>query len=122
MAVPVLLATDPALMDGKYLTACFQKAARLRKHDPELFRGLCGRALELRGDLDATDWGYILWGIGKSRYLGGGSNTSSSEEWWNKVREVFVKDGIVGEMGSHALMGVMWCLRRLQRREKEVRD
>ena len=71
---PVSLQADPKSMDWDYLTSCFQKAAALRKHDLELWRGLSNRAMFLLtkpgicSPLRVEQVGYIFWGIGKTRY------------------------------------------------------
>jgi hypothetical protein len=47
LGLPVVLTTDTPLMDPKYITACVQKAAKLRKHDVDLWKGYAERVKEI---------------------------------------------------------------------------
>ena len=48
------------------------QAAALRKHDVKLWFGYSKRILELRGELQPDQLGYIMWGYGHSGAVWGG--------------------------------------------------
>ncbi|CAE7853899.1 ppa1 [Symbiodinium necroappetens] len=104
LPLPVTLTSDTALMDANYITACVQKAAALRKHDVKLWFGYSKRILELREELQPDQLGYIMWGYGKSSFL----DASFYREILPTIKEQ------VPNFQSHALMSLMWCLKRIR--------
>lgn len=110
LAVPVILTSDTSLMDCKYLTACYQKAARLHKRDTELWHAYAQRTLELGKQFSSVDWGYILWSCGKSGFL--------SMRFYDGIRPFLMER--ISDMASHALMSLMWCYKRLHLRDVEL--
>lgn len=110
LPLPVTLTSDTALMDATYITSCVQKAAALRKHDIMLWRGYSQRIIELREEFMPEQIGYILWGYGKSSFL-----DSRFYEGFMPV----VKQNIP-QFQSHALMSLVWCMKRIKWQDKEM--
>lgn len=110
LPLPVTLTSDTALMSPQYITSCVQKAAALRKHDLGLWRGYTDRILELRGELQPDQLGYILWGYGKSSYM--------DARFYEEIIPV-VKEQLPS-LRSHALMSLMWCIKRVKWRDREL--
>eukprot|EP00397_Hematodinium_sp_SG-2012_P049797 GEMP01057587.1.p1 GENE.GEMP01057587.1~~GEMP01057587.1.p1 ORF type:complete len:450 (+),score=87.24 GEMP01057587.1:22-1371(+) len=108
--LPVSLTADTQLMDNKYIAACVQKAARLRKHDSRLWRGYSDRILQIQDTLEPHDLGYILWGYGKSGYLDPRLYIGLSA----RIHDT------LPEFNSHALMALMWCMKRINYQDKEL--
>jgi len=110
LPLPVTLTTDTALMDATYITSCVQKAAALRKHDLKLWRGYSERILELKENLMPEQLGYVLWGYGKSSFLDG--------SFYKGIMPI-VKEKLPN-FQSHALMSLMWCMKRVKWHDKDV--
>jgi hypothetical protein len=91
-------------MNAEYVTACIQKAAALRKHDTELWLKYTLRVLELRDEFSPEQLGYILWGCGKSGYR--------NVLLYNNLLPVVQSK--LPMMQSHALMSLMWCMKRIR--------
>ncbi|CAK9063686.1 unnamed protein product [Durusdinium trenchii] len=108
--LPVTLTADTSLMDATYVMRCVQKAASLRKHDVKLWFGYSKRLLELRDELTAEQLGYVLWGYGKSSFV--------DANFYQEMLPV-VKLKLQG-FQSHALMSLMWCLKRLKWYDAEL--
>lgn len=102
LPLPVTLTSDTQLMSPPYITACVQKAAALRKHDLDLWRGYTKRILELRGELLPENLGYIFWGYGKSSYM----DSNFYKEMLPVVKEQ------LPNFQSHAMMSLMWCMKK----------
>eukprot|EP00435_Cladocopium_sp_Y103_P054679 s548_g17.t2 len=108
--LPVTLTSDTSLMDATYISRCVQKAASLRKHDVKLWFGYSQRLLELREELSAEQLGYVLWGYGKSSFVDS-----------NFYQEILpVVKAKMAQFQSHALMSLMWCMKRLKWRDSEL--
>ncbi|CAD7969820.1 unnamed protein product [Amoebophrya sp. A25] len=110
IALPVVLTSDPGLMDAKYVTACMHKAAMWRKRDISLWKGYTARVLEIADSLDPVDWGYALWACGKAEYL--------SREFYLGIRPYLVEQ--IPHMGSSGLMSLLWCFKRIHYRDVEL--
>jgi len=108
--LPVVLTADTALMDNKYIAACVQKAARLRKHDVRMWEGYTERILEIQDTLEPMDLGYIMWGYGKSGFIDPRLYSGLSKRLL----------GTMPEMSSHSLMSILWCLKRMNYQDKEL--
>ncbi|ANQ07119.1 RAP protein [Plasmodium coatneyi] len=109
MPMNVCLTSQANLMDGQYISACVQKAATLRKHDYELWKGYTERILTIRDTLTPQQIGYIFYGMGKSRFL----NPSFYEQMLTCVQKK------LSAFYSHPLMCIAWSLNRLLIREEE---
>eukprot|EP00927_Polykrikos_kofoidii_P062749 TRINITY_DN57552_c0_g1_i1.p1 TRINITY_DN57552_c0_g1~~TRINITY_DN57552_c0_g1_i1.p1 ORF type:complete len:632 (+),score=94.05 TRINITY_DN57552_c0_g1_i1:148-2043(+) len=110
LPLPVTLTSDPALMGPQYITSCVQKAAALRKHDLDLWRGYTKRILELRGELLPDHLGYILWGFGKSSYV--------DSHFYGELMPVVKQQ--LPHFQSHALMSLLWCAKRIRWRDQDL--
>eukprot|EP00913_Durusdinium_trenchii_P022879 g21481.t1 len=106
---------DTSLMDATYVMRCVQKAASLRKHDVKLWFGYSKRLLELRDELTAEQLGYVLWGYGKSSFVD--ANFYQETEMTEMLPVVKLK---LQGFQSHALMSLMWCLKRLKWYDAEL--
>ncbi|EEQ97188.1 secretory protein, putative, partial [Perkinsus marinus ATCC 50983] len=107
LATAVTITTDPSLMDAAYLAAAVQKAASLRKHDVELWRGFTRRLLELLDEIPPEHIGYVLWGYGKSLYL----PANAKEVYlalFDRARQ------LLPQLSSHAVMATLWAMKRVQ--------
>ncbi|CAE7231763.1 ppa1 [Symbiodinium natans] len=100
LPLPVTLTSDTALMDATYITACVQKAAALRKHDVKLWFGYSKRILELRGELQPDQLGYIMWGYGHS-----GASSFLDASFYREMLPTIKEQ--VPNFQSHALMSMM---------------
>eukprot|EP00928_Gymnodinium_smaydae_P030254 TRINITY_DN22544_c0_g1_i1.p1 TRINITY_DN22544_c0_g1~~TRINITY_DN22544_c0_g1_i1.p1 ORF type:complete len:553 (-),score=118.65 TRINITY_DN22544_c0_g1_i1:132-1790(-) len=110
LPLPVTLTSDTALMSAPYITACVQKAAALRKHDVDLWKGYSSRILELRNELEPEQLGFILWGYGKCSYI----NDGFYSELMPLVKEQLPR------FHSHATMSLMWCMKRIKWKDPEM--
>jgi len=110
LPLPVTLTSDTALMNGQYIAACVQKAAALRKHDLSLWYSYSKRILELKDELEAEQLGYIMWGYGKSNFMDGQFFASIMPTIKEKLPSFH----------SHALMTLMWCMKRVRWRDREL--
>jgi len=97
-------------MNGQYMAACVQKAAALRKHDLDLWHGYSKRILELKDELEAEQLGYILWGYGKSSFM--------DSNFYRGIMPT-VKEKLPS-FHSHAVMSLMWCMKRVRWRDREL--
>ncbi|GAW79998.1 Secretory protein [Plasmodium gonderi] len=105
----VCLTSQVDLMDGQYISACVQKAATLRKHDYELWKGYSERILEICETLTPQQIGYIFYGMGKSRFL----NTRFYEKILTSVQKK------LPSFYSHPLMCIAWSLNRVLIKNEE---
>lgn len=110
LPLPVTLTSDTNLMDATYMTSCVQKAAALRKHDLQLWRGYSARILELKGDFLPEQIGYILWGYGKTSFM--------DAKFYNGFLPV-VKEQLP-QFQSHGVMSLMWLLKRLKWNDRDL--
>ncbi|CAD7946875.1 unnamed protein product [Amoebophrya sp. A120] len=77
IALPVVITSDPQLMDAKYLTACVHKAAQHRKHDIKLWDGFVKRLVEIaNGGTRTTDALLSTAGSGRSNAGGNGADAA----------------------------------------------
>lgn len=112
MPMTVNLRSDPSLMDGQYLSACMQKAATVRKHDLDLWRGFSQRCMEIAPSLTPQQLAYIFYGCGKSYYL--------NEALYDALIEQ--THALLPYFHSHWLMCVMYAMYRVQKRDVKMMD
>jgi hypothetical protein len=93
-------------MDGEYLAASFQKAASLRKMDLEVWRKLANRAMQISdaASIKTDHIGFIFYGIGKTRYL--------HVKLIGSLLDAQMAGDTFNQLNSHAVMSIMWTLRR----------
>lgn len=102
LPTPVVLTSDPHLMDAEYLATCMQRAATTGVKDIELWRGYGKRFTRIAHEIPAQHFGYMVWAIGRVQL----PIPSIYAPLVKRAQE------LVPELTSSGLMSVLWTLRR----------